>query len=615
MLDVTPTNMMAEIRSAERLRDGHIAGMADQVERFHGPYYSEVSDTGAYNGENHYYEYVSLIVPRLIYDNPRVRVRTRRPGTQGMVAEATRHGLNRWVREVRLRKTLTELATDMVFNFGVLLVTEENNRGLNPIDHPQMPGTPMWPKVSRISQQRFIVDPVATCMEDARFAGHKWVRDKADLLKMAKDDPDAGWNAEAIEKMATTSDGRELGRKSNNDLPDRDEVVAYEIWVPEVDLDESLGADEGFHGTIYTISVNTSGDDEKTAFIRKPRPYYGPRWGPYVFFGLYKVPDSFYPLSPLVAVEGQIRDLNNHVESASNSAAKYKKLILVDNTDPKFVQRVKDARSDFVIPVSGLEKQRVVQAEIGGMTQQQLAYIQTARDRLDRNSGITDAQRGNVEGRGTATEVAVAAEAHTVRLAYIKQQFADSVVQVLKTIAWFFYYDDRVVIPLGQEGQEALGVEEPWLVGGDHDPESGATFDDLELEIEPHSMERTTESTHSKRIMEMYQLLMQTAPMMPQMPWVNWSALYKRLGDALNVEGLDEMVDMGVVAQMGGQGGPEAPGEVRYANDVGVAGKARPKITQAQNDVKPPGLNGTPDLMPGQLSGIEQSNAMNFGGR
>ena len=616
MLNTEPANLYSEIQAAERLRDKHIASMGEQVERFHGPYYKDKGGGfSEFTSENHYYEYVSLMVPRLIYDNPRVRVGTRRPGTQATIAEATKHALNRWVREVGFRKLLTEIATDMVFNFSVVLTTEKVNKGLDTSKATQMPGTPLWPQCSRIPQNRFVVDPIASSLEDARFIGHKWIRDKEDLIHTARTNPESGWNLDVIEELKPTSDRDSLGR-TNEDYPDRDEVVCYEIWVPEIQIDEGAGPKDGFHGTIYTIAVDGADEDKEGRTIREPRPYYGPRWGPYTFFGLYRVPSSIYPLSPLVAVEGQIQDLNAHASATSRSAEQYKKLILVDNTDPKFVQRVKDSKDNYVLPVSGLEKQRVVQAEVGGITQQQLSYLELARARLDRNSGITDAQRGNVEGRGTATEVTVAAEAHTVRLAYIKQQFADAVAAVLKTVAWFFYHDDRVAIPLGMEGQKALGIEEPWLVGGDHDPESGATFDDLELEIEPHSMERSTEGTHSRRIMEMYQILMQTAPAIPQMPFVNWSELLERLGDALNIEDLSSLIDVEMAAQMAGaEAMPNDPTQPRFNRDVGDTGpasKARPRTTQASKQPSMPGAQ-TPDMMPGQVSGIEASNAINFG--
>ena len=606
MLNIEPKNLLEEVQAAERLRDAHLSSMSEQVERYHGPFYKK-DYTQEYTGENHYYEYMSLMIPRLIYDNPRVRVTSRRSGTQELVAAAMPYAINNWVKETHFRKTLELLAADTLLNFGVALISETENRTLSPSKVQQDAVTPMWPRCTRVPQHRFIVDPIAATMEEARFVGHKWIRDKEDLLELAKKSDD--WNAKAIEDLGTTTDREELGR-TYSDMPDRKEIICYEIWVPEHQLEDALGPDDGFHGTIFTIGVtqNPDADSFKTAYIRKPRAYYGPSTGPYVMFGIYPVPNSIYPLSPLVAIEGQVAELNLHVASASRAAEQYKKLILVDNTDPKFVQRVKDASDNFVIPVSGLERQRVVQAEVGGMSPAQLSYLQIARDRLDRNSGVSDAQRGNVEGRGTATEVAVAAEASTIRIAFIKQQYADAVQRVLETVAWFFYYDDRVVAPLGLEGAADLGLENPWLVGGDPDRESGATFEDLELDIEPYSMERTSEGNHQRRIMEMFQLIMNTAPMVPQMPYINWKDLFSKLGDALNIPAMADIVNVDMATAMAGAPPQPNPEQMRFEKDVGKAGKARPVPTEAQKipDIQKPG-----NLLPGLESGIEVSRQAN----
>ena len=591
MLKTDATSLFAEIEHAEALRDAHVSAMGEQVDKFTGPHYT--GGGGEYVPENHYYEYVSLMVPRLIFDNPRVRVTSRRAGTQKDVAAALRHGLNRWCRDSDVRKLLTLIATDCLFNFGVLLITEEINQTMSSHEQTEAKSKPMWPTVTRIPQKRFFVDPLATNIQEARFVGHKWVRDKEDLLSEAKNNPDAGWNAQAIELI---SEGTGLdGLDGREDAPDRGEIVAYEIWVPEIAEDSSVGVDEGFHGTIYTLAVggDTTEDERKTEMIREPRAYYGPRWGPYVFFGMYPVPDSIYPLSPIIAVEGQVDDLNAHVLAASHSAENYKRLIFTDSSDPRLPQKVKES-DGYVIPVQGLNQQKMVQAEIGGMTQTQMAYIESARDRLDRNSGIQEAQRGNVEGRGTATEVQIAEQAATIRLAFQKQQFQDAVERALRTVAWYLYYDDRIAFPLGQEAANDLGMIDPWLVGGSHDDESGATFDDLELEIEPYSMERTTEGTLQRQAREVLELISNIAPMIPQTPYVNWAELLTMLGDSMNVPDLDKYIDTDFAMTLGGMQvlTPQGSGQASpmLAGQVGQAGNQGPALrpTERMRPIKTP---------------------------
>jgi glycosidase len=96
---------MEEVKAAIEYRNRHLKSLNDQVQRFHGPHYKKDTYTVGedYAPENTYYEYVSLMIPKLIFDNPRVQVNSRKPGPVNDVATALRYGLNRWVRDCVLR--------------------------------------------------------------------------------------------------------------------------------------------------------------------------------------------------------------------------------------------------------------------------------------------------------------------------------------------------------------------------------------------------------------------------------------------------------------------------------------------------------------------------------
>ncbi len=100
-----PNKLWDEIGAAERLRDAHLRTMQKQVDRYVGPFWKS-DGAGEFQRENHIYEYISLMVPRLIHDNPKVRLKSRRPGPQDLVAEALEHALNRWSADSNLRDTL-----------------------------------------------------------------------------------------------------------------------------------------------------------------------------------------------------------------------------------------------------------------------------------------------------------------------------------------------------------------------------------------------------------------------------------------------------------------------------------------------------------------------------
>ena len=214
------------------------------------------------------------------------------------------------------------------------------------------------------------------------------------------------------------------------------------------------------------------------------------------------------------------------------------------------MQDIKSQPDNFVVPVEGLDRDRVVPIELGGITNQQVSYIQMARERLDRNSGVHDAMRGNVTGAATATEVSIAESSGTVRLAYIKQQFQESVRGLLDTAGWYLYHDERVVFPLGSDAAEDLGLQEPYYVGGEIPGQTGGSYDDLELEIDSYSMERTDETLQQRRAMEAFQVISSVAATMPQAPYVAWDALLSQIGDALNMPHLGELIDQNMLQGM-----------------------------------------------------------------
>jgi len=266
-------------------------------------------------------------------------------------------------------------------------------------------------------------------------------------------------------------------------------------------------------------------------------------------FGAYYVPDNAYPLSPLAATSGQADDLNEHVIAARRAAAQYKRMVFVDAKNKKLQQDVASSPDNYVVPVENLDKDSIVPVELGGVTQQMITYIEMARDRLDRNSGVQDAQRGVVTGDATATEVQIAEASGSLRFAYIRRQFVDAVNSAIRKVAWFMFHDDRVAFPIGIEAAEAMGQPEPWWVGGMQSMMTGERFEDLEMEVEAYSMERTNEALMQKRAMETLQIVTQSAPMMVQMPFLEWDSLLKMVGDAMNMPELGELINKEAMQQ------------------------------------------------------------------
>jgi hypothetical protein len=342
--------------------------------------------------------------------------------------------------------------------------------------------------------------------------------------------------------------------------------MVYEVWVPD-DFESAKdhpGPSEGFHGTIHTLASRSSGGMR----IRAPRPFYGPPWGPYSFGGIYTVPDSPFPLSPLIATKDQQDEVASVAYAHQKAMSKYKRLLLVDKKNPKLTRAIKDAEHEVILTVEGFLRDEAQQFEVGGITPQMNEQLGIARDRLAKASGIDDAMRGNVTGVGTATEHSIAESSATMRLSFMRQQFADMVRGVGRSVAWYLFHDDRVVFPLGEEAAEALGASEPWFYGG-LDGED-ADFEDMELELDVYSMERTNEPLMQRNVTEALRLGIEVASAQAQMPWLRGKELLAPIADVFNMPQLAEAIDEDILAQAVGSAPaqPTGPQGGRLSQDV-----------------------------------------------
>ena len=587
MLNCEPENLYSEIQSAERYRDEHLRSYDRRRRRYFGPSYSGDDVTG-YEPENHEFEYVSLLLPKTVFDNPRVKVSSTRMGPIQDIASAVQAGMNRWIRDVKLRKALVRVGLDTFMCWGATVVRMEPDRDRKAPEWSPA-SLPYRPVVERISPKRIFWDPMALDVSEARFIGHVWVRDKDDLEKLAKEHPEDGWEMDAIKGLASDSGTDKLQRDPAMRGPTRNEIVCYEIYVPNYQIEGEPGPEDGFNGALFTLAVGGSRDgNSKACCIRKPRMYYGPAEGPYTLYGIYPVPDETAPLAPTVAIQAQVETLNMHAKAVMKAASQRKRIAFVARAEPDLQKKVKRAEDGDVVPVNTEElNNNLKEIELGGVTPAALNALQIERERRDRISGMSDAMRGNVAGAGTATENAIAAEASTARMAFIKQQFTDCVTDMLRKVAWYMYHDDRIVFPVGDEIQNqsqemmmaAMGGPvgasmpqppmvgmppqkdaapsedrfiskgEPWYQGGVPDEMSGYSFKDLDLDIEPYSMERTSEMQQQRRMMELVQIVTQILPAAMQAP-VDLQAMMNAVANMANVPELARIVDIKAAKQL-----------------------------------------------------------------
>lgn len=576
----TASKLHREYREARESQKQYLVAFEEQLRKYHTRHYTGRDDGRAEQAdlENHYHDWISYIVPKVVYQDPRAAVTSPRAAAHGEHTVALRGALNRWVKQNKLGRLLASgPAVDMQFNTGVVLVQQEPMPGGRPTegldyDDPSLMGVPHSPKAYRIPQDQYFEDAVARQPDQVRFRGHILIRDRIDIEMEAQEKPELGWNLSMVRALNTIDESEAIVRDPRVSV-DRGEVPYVEIWVPEAELDEFPDGTpkpkdgwrkNGFNGVIFTLPDEAPTSDMSADWLRPPRPYYGPPCGPYALFGTYTVPNRPKKLAPLQVVEDQVRDLNRHTAVSSRSAADYKRLILITKTSSRIKQIIADKDHHYVAAIPGFEASNVQQVEVAGITDQMIAYIGIARDRLNRNSHMDDARRGEVDKRGTATAVAEAAASGDVRVSWVEKAFEDGVEQVLTKVLWYLYMDNRVAYPLGSEAAEELGMEgtvvslpnggvavippEPWFHGGKRatDPD----FDGLEVSIEPFSMERADQGEYQQNLIAAVSEVLSLLPLAAQFgPGVNWKRITDDIGLAHNILDLSERFDWDEILQ------------------------------------------------------------------
>ena len=592
-LSLLPDRLAEERLAQAKARDQRLAGALELLQRYPGPWWQgAISSTGSVDAENAAFEYVSHQMSQDVWANPRWRVSTKRPRAQQMVAQAIDFGANRWTQDSDFKTVLEDICVDRAFAWGVGHVSPQPREDAFEAEDPIL-----WPQATRLSPWDFGFDNRAKTWRQARMLWHDYSVDRMDTLKRAREDrrrPEdkrEGWDYNALLSLPATS--RTSARhRTQQEGPDRDELKLSDIWIPGVRLDGEPGPEDGFNGVICTISEHATG----AIHVREPRPFFGPRWGPYTVFGTYIVPDSPYPLSLLLAVAGLIDQSSRLSKAVDQQVEAYKRLLLVGAQDNQLAQTIRDGKSDHVHFARGIaELDRFVREyEIGGTTPGNVAAEQRSIGKRNRMMGLDEVQRGHVTGEGTATEVQLAVEASMGRQGYVKGKFQDGARRMGKTVCWYLYHTDEIEFPLGPEAVEEMGFDpmetEALFRGGDFRDGSGATFDDLGLEIEAHSMERPSEAFLRQRG-EFVANLVQLAPAFAQAGQLGGDvkALLDAFGDAFGMPQASrlfpgiESADLSVIqpeqagprlGRMGYSAGRVTLGGAGMARGPGGAGRA-----------------------------------------
>lgn len=612
-LKVEPDKLFDEVKAAIEVRDAHLERADDLIRRFSGHYFNSKREPDRQITLNFAFEFLSVSLPTIAYDNPRCVMGTEAPNvmddntrsyfdmlkemngvrsdrelavmmgfrtvgemvsslggfTMRQMAKGLQLSCNRWSIANEINGPLFDLAVDYFFTWGV---------GLTLIgDQPGKQGyemAPQQPMLLRLPQNYFVMD--ASCMSSEvfetngpRFKGHLWRADKEDLMNNPEFDP------EQVELCSSDTDLEKYDTiRKHHTIPKRDEILAWDVWVPEHQLD-GYKPEDGYNGSWHTVAVNHSseGGTTKRAYsIRPPRPAYVPPWGSYTMIGYHKVPNDPYPLSLLVATAEQAESANAITTSVSEQARRYKKFGYSTTANMADAKRAQEVGHGEFTAFDQAEK--IGEMEIGGVTQQMLQQRQLEIDGLDRIGGLSASRRGNPRGEVSATAEAIADAGIRTRTAGVQSRFRKGVARAFRTAAYFMFMGDDMLFTLGEEG-EKHGIEE---FRGGRTGRSAFSFNDLSLTIDPYSMEHTDQALIQKRLIDAFTLLRDSAPIIAQSPFIRWKEPISRLFEVMNINDAGDWLDedsLAMIHQMAQMGSSPTENDPSNGVDMRLRGASR----------------------------------------
>lgn len=355
---------------------------------------------------------VNVIAPSISVNYPKINVYAVNPedAPQAIVAEAV---VNYWWKNKDIKSQFRRAVKDyLIFGHGWLKVgyryVEENRIGSDEdVSDPEMPENYTTtnynvledaPFVERVSPFDVFVDPDGTNMYDIKWIAHRVRRPIKDVRS------DRRYNRSAREDVQAVSYSRyDESTPRHRRVNDKDEGYAdiYEFY----DLRNN------------TVSVFSEGGD---SFLIKPQKMPYSFGQPFVMIRNYEVPDFFYPIGDLEAIEPLQRELNATRTQMMNHRKRYARKYLFRETaiDSAGRAAMESDEDNVMVPVVGDSPLGDVVQPFPALINPPEFYNQSGMIEQDINtiSGVAEFMRGAVsEIRRTATEVGLMQDAANAR--------------------------------------------------------------------------------------------------------------------------------------------------------------------------------------------------------
>lgn len=338
------------------------------------------------------------------------------------------------------------------------------------------------PFVERISPFDIFVDPEATSMEDIRWIAQRIIKD--------------------LDEVKT--DERYKSSVRRNMKPDS--------FVREEMRDPVAKEKDAGHGRVTVWEYYDCRDGTMAVFTEQGDDFLvDPQDEPYLFghpflqLRNYEVPDCFYPMGELEAIEPLQHELNKTRSQQMNDRRKFARAYLYDRRafDPTAVSLLQSQKDNRMIPVNeGVPLNEAViplqQTPMDPAIYQQSQQIEADMSTI---SGISEYQRGGAEQniRRTATEASMIQDAANARAADKLAVIEDFIARCAKRLLMLsqqFMGEAQVARIVGSNGAPLwFEFEKAWIEG------------EYDFEVEGGSTQPNNEQLRRQQAMDMMEVM------------------------------------------------------------------------------------------------------------
>lgn len=448
---------------------------------------------------------INVIAPSVAVNYPKITVNARKPedAPRAIITEAV---VNYWWRHYDCRPEFRRAVKDfLIVGHGWVKCgyryVEESEDGAPERANDDAPAIDLEvseandveptvlvvedrPFVERVSPFDVFVDPDATSMQDINWVAQRVRRPLKEVRA------DKRYNSAARKDCSPSSWGRISDEYVfHREVRDKEEQYV-EVW-------------EFYDLRKRTLAVFADGGDQ---FLIAPRKMPYAFGHPFVMIRNYDIPDEFYPMGELEAIEPLQRELNETRTQMMNHRKRFARKYLFKESafDSQGRSLLASEADNVMIPVQSDENLNNVIAPLPAVITPPEFYNQSAMisNDIETISGVSEYMRGQMpEMKRTATEASIIADAANARaadkLATIELAIS-MVASRLVQLAQQFMDTEQVIRITGKNG-------DPVWVSFDNDYISG----EFDFEVESGS---TAPNNESFRRMQALQLVDAMAP-------------------------------------------------------------------------------------------------------